>query len=116
MLNYKINENIIKTDKFEITFEYEIDTVLPVDDMFIVLLKIPKGSKEVDNLYGITSTGDIKWRVQSVQEAFNIPQNTPYIALDIVDNDKIRVTNFYGMRYSVNPKNGFLIEKECIGW
>lgn len=115
MPNFTVENSTIKTEKFIYTFDYEIDEIQNVDDILIVLLKIPKGSKEVDNLYGLSLSGQLLWRVQSVQEAYSIPHNTPYVALAITSEKKIRVTNFYGIRYTVNPKNGTLTDKESIG-
>lgn len=116
MENYTTNNNILKTEEFILPFDHDIADVKLVNNMFIILLRIPKGSKEVDNLFGISSNGNMVWRVQSVQEAFNIQHNTPYIAVDIINDAMIQVTNFYGMRYGVNPKNGYLINRECIRW
>jgi hypothetical protein len=116
MLDYNINKNKLKTQVFEVSFDHEIMDAKVVNDVYIVLLEIKKGSLEVDNLYGISSVGKAKWRVQSVKEAFNIQNNTPYISLDVSEDGKVKVTNFYGMRYRVNPENGLLIEKECLTW
>ncbi|MDQ6423118.1 hypothetical protein RB620_27175 [Paenibacillus sp. LHD-117] len=49
-------------------------------------------------------------------EAFGIPQNTPYVALKVVNVDTVQVTSFFGMRFSVDISNGKLIDKESNGW
>ncbi len=55
MSSFTINNNKLETSDFEIEFEHEIDLVEYVGNRYIVLLKIPKGSKEVDNLLGVDS-------------------------------------------------------------
>lgn len=116
MSKIRFEENKLITSSFVIEFEYNIDKVEYTNKIIIVLLEIPKGSKEVDNLYGVDEVGKILWRVQSIKEAFGIPQNTPYVGLKVVNADTVQVTNFYGMRFSVNISNGKLIDKESIGW
>lgn len=111
-----IKKKTLITQDFKVDFNYEIDDVLLVKEMYVVLLRLPKGTKELDNVYGLDLCGNISWRIQSVTDAFNIEQNTPYIALDKLNNDKIIVTNFFGMKYTVDVENGFLTDKECIAW
>lgn len=116
MNEVRFEANKVITSRFEIEFDYKINKVEYVNKIILVLLEIPKGSKEVDNLYGVDEMGNILWRVQSIKEAFGIPQNTPYVALKIVNSDIVQVTSFFGMRFSVDISNGKLIDKESIGW
>lgn len=116
MSEFKINQNKLITDNFEVKFEHKINKVEYISKIYLVLLEIPKGSNEVDNLYAVNEKGEIFWRVQSVKDAFNIPQNTPYIAMNIINSKIVQVTSFFGMRYSLEILSGKLIDKECIGW
>jgi hypothetical protein len=116
MNKIRFEANKLITSSFEVEFEYNIDKIEYIDRIILVLLEIPKGSKEVDNLYGVDEIGNILWRVQSIKEAFGIPQNTPYVALKVVNADTVQVTSFYGMRFSVDISNGKLIDKESIKW
>jgi hypothetical protein len=77
---------------------------------------VPEGSKEVDNLFGVDSKGNVLWRVQSVKDAFCLQQNTPYISMEILDKQIVQVTSFFGMRFFVEISSGKLIDKECIRW
>ncbi len=115
MSDYKLSENKLITYNFQIEFKHKINKVELINDIYLVMLEIPKGSKEVDNLYGVKN-GKILWRIQSVGEAFNIPQNTPYISLKILNSEKAQVTSFFGMRYTVEILSGRLLEKESVGW
>ena len=89
--------------------------MLYIKARFLILLEIPKGSKEIDNVYAVNEYGDVLWKIQNVLDAFNIKQNTPYISLDFQDND-IVVTNFYGLKYHLDIINGYLFNKECNNW
>ncbi|OEF99295.1 hypothetical protein BHF71_09230 [Vulcanibacillus modesticaldus] len=112
----KISGNELITNSFRKVFEYLIKDYIVIQGFCIVLLQIPKDSKKVDNVYGVSLLGDITWRIQSVQDAFNITQNTPYISIDLNSEGNLTVTNFFGMRYVVNHTNGKLLKKECIRW
>ncbi|MFD1738085.1 hypothetical protein ACFSCX_16240 [Bacillus salitolerans] len=116
MSEWIINQNKLIANGFKVEFEHKIDKAEYVSKVYLVLLEIPKGSNEVDNLYAVNENGEILWRVQSVKDAFNIPQNTPYVAMSIIDSKTVQVTSFFGMRYLVEILSGKLIDKECIGW
>lgn len=116
MSKINFNANRLITSTFEIEFDYDISKVEYDNGIYLVLLEIPKGSTEVDNLFGVDEKGKICWRVQSIKEAFEIPQNTPYVSLVVASKGVAKVTSFYGLRFTVNTSNGKLIEKESIGW
>jgi hypothetical protein len=104
------------TPDFRLDFKNKINTIEKVNDIFLVLLEVEKGSTDVDNLYGVDKYGVIIWRIQSIKEALGIAQNTPYISLKVIDFEKAQVTSFFGMRFTFCIHNGQIFEKECIGW
>ena len=116
MKSYTIEKDILKTIEFEIQFQYDIDSVEHINNMYLVLLRIPMGSKEVDNLLGLDSNGKIVWKVQDAGEAFGILQNTPYVAMHIVDSKKVKVISFFGFCFTVRIEDGKLLEKEHLRW
>lgn len=116
MNSYMIEKDIFKTTEFEIKFQYDIDSIEHISNTYLVLLRIPMGSKEVDNLLGLDSNGNVIWRVQNAVEAFGILQNTPYVAMNVVDSKKVKVTSFSGFRFTVSIEDGKLLEKEHLRW
>lgn len=116
MKKIEYRDNKLIADDFEVIFKHKIAKIECAMDVCLVLIELPKGSKEVDNLYGVDMRGNILWKVQSVKDAFNIPQNTPYIALKLIDAKKVQVISFFGMRFTVDVLSGKLIDKECMGW
>lgn len=116
MNEFKFETNKLTISEVEIEFDYDIGKVIRVDKILLVLLILPKGSKEVDNLYGVGENGEILWRIQSVDEALGITKNTPYVSLKVVNPRVAQVTSFFGMRFSVDIRNGEIIDKKCIGW
>ncbi|MRX73695.1 hypothetical protein GJU40_16260 [Bacillus lacus] len=116
MSEFRIYHNKLITNDFEIEFEHVINKVEYISKIFLVLLKIPKGSSEVNNLIALNEKGETLWRVQNVKDAFDIPKNTPYVSMNIIDSRIVKVTDFFGMRYSVDILSGKLIDKECMMW
>lgn len=116
MQEFNIKDRSMVTADFRLDFENKIKVIEKVNDIFLVLLEVEKGSTDVDNLYGVDKFGKIIWRIQSIKEAFGIAQNTPYIALKVIDFEKAQVTSFFGMRFTFCIHNGRMLEKECIGW
>ncbi len=116
MRNFTFEKNILKIKEVEILFKHDIDAVEHVDGKYLVLLRVPKGTQEVDNLYAVDSKGKIIWEVQSAEEVFDISKNTPYVAMKVVNSKIVKVTSFFGLRFSVSIVDGKLLEKESIGW
>lgn len=116
MKEYSIQNKSLVTPDFRVEFESRINVIEKMDDIFLILLEVEKGSTDVDNVYGVDKFGRVVWRIQSITEAFRIAQNTPYIALKVIDSEKAQVTSFFGMRFTFSIHNGRMLEKECIGW
>lgn len=116
MQDFKIQDNLLITNDFSLEFESKINLIEKVNDLFLVLLEVKKGTKDVDNLYGVDNNGKVIWRIQSVNDAFGIVQNTPYVALKVLCADRAQVTSFFGMRFIFYIDSGKMLEKECIGW
>ena len=116
MNEFIYEKKILKTESFEVVFQHDINCVLKIDNMFLVLLKIPLGSNEVDNLFGVDLEGHIKWRIQNANEAFGTLKNTPYVLISAVDNQTVKVTSFFGLRFTVSITDGKLHDIEHIRW
>ncbi len=113
---FKYNKNILIINDKQLEFEYEIEDIKEVNGILAVLLGVSAKSYSIDNLYGVNSKGEIIWRVQSVNEIYPSIISSPYVALKIAPSGDIAVTNFAGVRYFVNPKDGSITGKEVIGW
>ncbi len=110
------SRNMLVTEQFELEFVFPISKTIYVGNVYIVLLEIPRKSSEVDNLYGVDNKGKIIWKVESVQKAFGLVNSTPYIAVNVVSEEVVSVTNFYGMRFYVRVADGTLFDKENLRW
>lgn len=116
MSNFNFIDNSLVTSTFIVDFESRINAVEKIDDVYLVLLDVEKGSIEVDNVRGVDDSGRVIWKIQNVEEAFGIMHNTPYIYMKALDSSTAQVTSFYGMRFTFDIHSGKMIKKECIRW
>lgn len=64
--NIKLHKNALYINDELITFDFDIDTLIVMDDKIIVLLDIPYDSSELDNIYAVNLSGKIIWRIEKV--------------------------------------------------
>jgi len=75
-MSYDIIGPTLKTQSFEISFEYDILQVIFYDDIFVVCLNPLKNSRGSvikgieNNVYGINPKGEIIWRIQDPREVY----------------------------------------------
>lgn len=67
--NIKLHKNALYINDELITFDFDIDTLIVMDDKIIVLLDIPYDSSELDNIYAVNLSG------KSYGELKKLPRN-----------------------------------------
>ena len=126
MNNFQIKRNELKiSDSVVVAFDYEISEVMYLSGIYIVLLNIPVGVDEIDNIYGVVSSGDIVWRVENPKKTFELDENTQgfeyytksvYKGINSDDKEILSGTTFFGMKYIIDHKTGKLLKKEYLHW
>ena len=121
--NFQISGNILKVDNFEISFDYEIGEVKYWDGVYVVFLSLPRGAKEVDNVYGVNSEGELIWRIENPVQAFNLDESEQgydyyassiYVGINLTPTGVLSATTFFGMKYTFDHKTGKLLEKAFV--
>lgn len=112
-ITFRRNGNEIVVDNNKISFDHNIRYVKEVNDTLIVLLEIPNNVTYLNNVYGITKDGKMKWRIQNVSDIFPIKNQLPFENLMIQGTD-VYVSDFYGRRFSVNPTNGEILSSDVV--
>ena len=97
-INFSQNNNVIVVENNQIVFEHKIRYVKEVDDTLIVLLEIPNNVKYLNNVFGISETGKIKWRIQNVGDVLRVKNPLPFENL-MVQGDNVFVSDFYGRSF-----------------
>lgn len=106
----KIHQNTIDVDNKQICFPHHIGTVLEMETQVIVLLTIHNCCDEIDNIYSIGLDAKIQWKIQS-NPVLHRYRNTPFVGMHMKD-DRIIANDFYGIRYIIDPKNGYIIGRD----
>lgn len=123
--NYEVEKCELKTANFTVKFDYEIAKVEYLDGIYIVLLYIPVGIDEVDNIYGVDSNGNVLWRVENPVKAFSLSEDDQgfmysaksiYVGLNLDEAGTLSGTTFFAMRYTIDYKTGKLLKEEFMRW
>ena len=81
-MKYEINENRVKiNDKHDIEFKYNVKAVIEVTNTLIVLLDVPPKESMSENIFGVTSKGQILWQVESRPDLFGDDDGDMYVGL-----------------------------------
>lgn len=112
--NIKLHKNALYINDELITFDFDIDTLIVMDDKIIVLLDIPYDSSELDNIYAVNLSGKIIWRIEKVAKKFPKLRHDPYVGISMLD-DKLLARQFYGQRYLIDLATGKIIERYTVG-
>lgn len=64
-MTYIVTDNVLSVNGKEVVFDHEIRDTLQTNGVIVVLLSA--GDREVssDNVYGVSITGDIIWRIET---------------------------------------------------
>ena len=125
MNNYEVEKKTLGINDFTIKFDYIISDVKFIDGTYVVLLDIPVGIDEIDNVYGVASDGIIIWRVENPIKAFELNEGTQgfeyyaksiYVDISLDDKNNLSGTTFLGMKYIIDYKTGKLLEESYIRW
>ncbi len=104
------SENKLILPSKTISFKYKIAQIIQTTLRIFVLLDIPDGVIDCENIYSMTKTGDLVWIIQHINKFNpNIKFVSSYVGMALLPNGNISATNYVGMTYEVSAKNGFLL-------
>ena len=91
MRTIRIKHNKLYINRTSVHFNYNIQEVIIMDSRVIVLLEIPMGVYETDNVYAVGLDGKIQWQVQSrkelSEEYSKMSVLMPYVGMHIREKD-----------------------------
>lgn len=109
-MNISYKEKTIIIDGNSIDFAHEIRQVEIIKNKVIVLLAIPQNDNTLDNIYAVSDTAEVIWRVKSL--VVDYPR-LPYEQM-VIHGDEIRATDFYGRRVFISENTGQIIKKDIV--
>ena len=88
-----------------ISFKYDIRTVIQYKGKYIVLLGIPFDKDDINNIFCLDNQANIEWQSENLNMLYPELKNLPYEQMGIKDNT-IFASDFYGRCYKINIDNG----------
>lgn len=111
---YEVDKNVLIVNKHRVEFQYNIQNVISIGKKLVVLLDVPFDITLLDNVFAVSYEGEIIWRIQNPSEVYPISDRLPYEYMRLDDLSNLVVTDFVGIRYTVNPVNGTIIGRDCV--
>lgn len=106
----RVHQNVLFVDNKQICFPHHIDTVIVMESQAIVLRNIPNHCDKIDNIYSIGLDAKIQWRIQN-KSALCKHREAPFAGMHVKD-DRIIANDFYGIRYIIDPKSGYITGRD----
>lgn len=112
-MNFKIlkNRKQIEVNKNIIEFNFPIMESLEFEDYLVVLLEIPNGVFFYENVFGVNAAGALAWQIESVKEKEGFGQITPFMNLWKDKSNRVRISDYMGISYIIDPATGRILEK-----
>ena len=86
-------------------FKHKISEVIKYKDTYIVLLEIPEGCDEINNIYCLDKKANVKWQSEDLSKKYPKLINLAYLRMGIID-DIVYATDFFGRNYRIDPSSG----------
>ena len=107
MFEFSKNTLYVGNNK-KICFNHEITKVISCDDLVVVLLNIPDGTKFNENIFGVDSEGRIKWQIEKI-----LPDSddSPYVDIRKL-SDGLYAFNWSGIKTKIKLETGKVVYKQ----
>src|SRR5262245_17764340 len=107
-MSYIIKKNRLEFSSGQtVKFKCPIVEEVSFGDVVVVRLEIPIRAISNENVFGVSDKGQIIWQVPPEPRE---PKQSPFIKIRR-DGDQVRLNNWDGMIYQLDPKTGQVIEK-----
>ena len=108
-MNYIIDSNTLKfLNRDIINFDYPIHESLEVDNVLIVVLDVPNGISDRQNVFAFNALGDVLWQIGTV-ELFYDGDYCPFIGVEINNNGEVVIFNWCDTAVIINPQTGAVV-------
>ncbi|KPF92236.1 hypothetical protein IP81_09615 [Novosphingobium sp. AAP83] len=103
-INYTIDgANLVLSGlDLPVKMPYPIEKVVVVENTLAVLLTIPRGTVENENVMGLNADGEIIWQIERIPHVY---EDSPYINIAVENRDLIAF-NWDGDKVNISPTNG----------
>ncbi|MGE0911698.1 hypothetical protein ACQGRJ_17305 [Bacillus atrophaeus] len=112
MVNFS-NEKL-KIGNIEVNFQHDILEIKELNDIIIVVLKLPPRSSERNNVYGVSKDGHIIWRISGPDKSLAGNLNVPYVGVSIEQCKRVAIIDFAGRRFFINEQDGTFLSMDIV--
>jgi len=92
-----------------VDFDFEISQVMQVDNVLVVILEVPPDRVMPENVFGVSPTGALLWRIERTVENSSDPTNR-YIEITGHANGVVRIYNWNGVNSGVDVHTGKVLD------
>ena len=101
--SFKDETLTILTTGAAIEFDLPIEKVVSCGTGLAILLSVPTGKIENENVFGVSAGGDVIWQIEKIPHVY---EDSPYTNIFIQDEALLAI-NWDGDEVRINYKNGF---------
>ncbi|WP_413669907.1 hypothetical protein ACEN9X_08195 [Mucilaginibacter sp. Mucisp86] len=106
---YSKNGNQITfTEDNIVDFEYPVDAIFEVDNILVVILKIPNGVYDRRNVFAFDRVGNFLWQIKDVPLYYK-GKDCPFVGALINDQNELVLFNWCDTAVIVEPSTGDLV-------
>jgi hypothetical protein len=110
-MKYTYRQNLLIIDSKILKFEGEVDKVIEFDQKLIVLLLMNKNLKTSQNVFCVSTRGEILWQVPFARGHTSF--GSPYTNITL-NNGILEAYSCHGILYYIEPETGGVIKKAFI--
>ena len=107
-INHIVNNNILQMNEagIDVIFDWPIADVLCIDDVLVIRIEPDPGTCFNENVYGVSKSGNIIWRVEKRRHIYD---DSPYTSI-IAKDHFVKIFNWDLDELLVDPTNGKVID------
>ena len=111
-MNWTVTGNQIKASNGnQTTFEFDIRETTKVDDVLIVILKVPPKHVMTENVFGVSPEGKLLWQIERTAANSTDPENR-YLGVTGHDDHTARIYNWNGTNSGVDVHSGKVLDTQ----
>ena len=104
--SYSINDKEIIIGENRRSFDFNIEQVICVNDVYVILLDIPTGITYNENVFAVNAKCNIIWRIEKL--TYN-SENCPFVRIRTAEN-KLYLDNWCSTIVEVDPETGKVLD------
>lgn len=108
-MKWSINGKILQNNQDkQISFPYQIGSILEFEDGVLIILDIPKDKSMTENVFFINNDTSIRWQIAPYHGTSLAPENY-YVGARAISRNRVWLSNWNGIAVEVDIVTGSII-------